>query len=87
MHTALVGAAENEPAAHGEQVMLAVLVQAARRPEPAGHSEHAPQGTFVPPADHVLRVTQFAQTELVVGVQSVVAPWPEAHEVHAEQGA
>ena len=87
MHTALVGAAEYEPAAHGEQVMLAVLVQVARRPEPAGHSEHAPQGTFVPPADHVVPVTQLVQTELVVGVQSAVAPRPAAHAAQALQGA
>ena len=88
MHTALVGAAEYEPAAHGEQVMLAVLVQAARRPEPAGHSEHAAQGALVPPADHVVPVTQFAQAELVVAVQSeAVAPWPEMHTVQAVQGA
>jgi len=87
VHTALVGAEEYEPAAHGEQVMLAVLAQATRRPEPAGHSEHAAQGTFVPPADHVVPVTQLVQTALVVGVQSVVAPWPEAHAAQAVQGA
>jgi len=66
---------------------FALQVPVAVRPEPAGHSEHAPQGTFVPPADQVVPAEQAAQTALVVGVQSVVAPWPEAHEVHAEQGA
>ena len=76
---------EYAPAAHSAQTMLAVLLHAVVRPEPAGQSEQAAQGPLALPADHVLPA-HAAHTVLAVALHAAVAPWPEAHSEHAAQG-